>query len=118
MEPVEEGVKEGRVASWIALGAQEGRARFFWEGDRARCLIDGDDLPHVAEGQAYALWVAYERGEPVLVTTFVPDADGAARLLAALPNGEGEVRSVRVTLEDAVAPSAPAGATLLAGVLF
>ena len=107
---------------WVVLSSEDdatqGAARFFWEWERGDCLVDGGDLPRIAEGQAYALWVAYERGEPALVATFAPDASGSARLLARLPEGEGEVRSVRITLEDAPDPSAPEGVTLLAGVLF
>ena len=107
---------------WLVLSAEDdasrGAARFFWEWERGDCLIDGGDLPSVAEGQSYALWVAYERGAPALVATFAPDATGSARLLARLPDGEGEVRSVRITVEDAPDPQAPVGETLLAGVLF
>ena len=113
---------ESPGVEWVVLSsdddATKGKARFFWEWDRRNCLIDGNDLPGIAEGQAYALWVAYEDGEPTLVDTFAPDQSGSARLLADLPEGEGEVRSVRITLEDAPDPAAPQGVTLLAGVLF
>ncbi len=113
---------ESPGVEWVVLSgeddASQGAARFFWEWDRGDCMIDGGDLPRIAPGQTYALWVAYESGAPVLVASFAPDANGSARLLAPLPKGEGEVRSVHITLEEAPDPVTPEGTTLLAGVLF
>ena len=113
---------ESPGVEWVVLSneddATQGAARFFWEWEGRDCLIDGGDLPRLSPGQAYALWVAYEDAPPALVTTFAPDAAGAARLLAPLPAGDGEVRTVRITIEEDPNPVAPGGTTLLAGVLF
>ena len=113
---------ESPGVEWVVLSneddATRGAARFFWEWEERDCLIDGGDLPRLEPGQSYALWVAYEDAPPALVTTFAPDAHGAARLLAPLPPGEGEVRTVRITIEEGPNPVSPAGTTLLAGVLF
>lgn len=112
---------ESPGVEWVNLSGEDGgeaHARFFWEWEQERCLIDGRGLPETADGEVYALWIRYEEGAPHLVATFAPDRRGGARLLAPLTPGRGEVRAVRVTLEGTPEPGTPQGDTLLAGTLF
>lgn len=113
---------ESPGVEWVVLSPEDttgpGAARFFWAWDRGDCMIDAGNLPRVAEGQAMALWITYESGEPTLVGTFAPERDGTVRVLAPMPAGQGDVRAVRITVENALRPTAPGGQTVLAGELF
>lgn len=113
---------ESPGVEWVVLSPEgasgPGSARFFWAWERGNCMVDAGNLPRIPAEQSFALWITYESGGPTLVGTFVPEHDGTVRLLAPLPEGEGEVRAVHITVEADPRPTQPGGQTLLAGELF
>ncbi len=88
--------------------------RVYWSPSRGLAFA-ATDLPPLAEGRVYQLWVVTE-GAPISAALITPDGNGAAR---ALVPGVGGVqpKAFAVTVEPAGGVPAPTGAMYLLGGL-
>lgn len=81
----------------------------------ASAVVEVSDLPPLAARQNYTLWWTFGRRAPVKAAQFRTAADGRAAAAAKLPQFDGEITAVLVTVEASDAAAVPAGAVKLKG---
>jgi hypothetical protein len=103
----------------IDLAATGGRApggRMFWDPGTHTWRFFAHDLPAVAEGREYQLWLITP-GRRISAGTFRPHADGRAHVAATFPLPADSLRAIAVTEEPAGGMPQPTGTPLLVGAM-
>lgn len=89
-------------------------AKMFWNPATDRWTFFAYNLPQVAQGRAYQLWLVTP-GQPVSAGIFRPGEDGRAVVEAKYPLASDSLRAVAVTEEPAGGVPAPTGPMVLTG---
>lgn len=95
--------------------APSAAARAFWSRSRGLVLM-ASNLPALAPGQTYQLWVITSRPAPISAGTLAPNPDGSLVVRFETPADIPAPVAMAVTLEPAGGVSAPTGAKYLVGV--
>jgi hypothetical protein len=91
--------------------------RIFWEPDDYACYFHAEQMPALAPGRTYVLWVVSARDEFFAAASFAPDQRGEVELLTKLPKGFAPVARTLVTDEPREYGKAPTGAVHLLGAV-
>ena len=90
------------------------RGSYFWSAEANLGVLFMVNLPQLAANRTYQLWVLGPEGTPVSAGTFVPEADGSARLLVGGDLG-GTLTGMAITVEPAPGSATPTGEIILQG---
>ena len=104
-----------QVARLAATGAAPS-VRVHWQRRGGVVVLTAAALPVPAAGRTYQLWGIDRGGAPQGLGTFVPAADGGARVVLRVPTGAA-MDVVAITEEPAGGSPRPTGAPILSGTL-
>jgi anti-sigma-K factor RskA len=90
------------------------RGSYFWSTEANLGVLFLVNLPQLSENRTYQLWVVGPEGTPVSAGTFMPNADGSARLLVQGDLG-GTLTGMAITVESAGGSAIPTGEIVLQG---
>jgi Anti-sigma-K factor rskA, C-terminal len=106
------------VMTLAAAGSAAGASgRIFWKLDDYACYFHAEQLPALAPGRTYVLWVVSARDELFAAASFAPGPQGEVGLLTQLPKEFPPVVRTLVTDEPREYGKAPTGAVHLLGTV-
>jgi anti-sigma-K factor RskA len=105
-----------RVIELAASRPQAPSGRMFWDVAHNRWTFVAHNLPAVAEGREYQLWLITTDNVRIPAGTFRPDAGGGAVVQATYALAADSLGAVAVTEEPAGGLPQPSGAIIVAGV--
>jgi hypothetical protein len=104
-----------RVIELAAARPQAPSGRMFWDVAHNRWTFVAHNLPAVAEGREYQLWLITTDNVRIPAGTFRPDAGGGAVVQATYALAADSLGAVAVTEEPAGGLPQPSGAIIVAG---
>ena len=90
-------------------------ARMFWARSTNTWTMFAHNLPAVAQGRTYQLWLITTTGQRISAGTFAPNATGDAVVSAQYPLPADALQMIAVTEEPAGGVPQPTGEVLIAG---
>ena len=102
------------VVSLAASGPKEPRGWMFWDQPAGRWTLVTRDLPTLAPGRTYQLWVITTAGQKVSAGTFQP-TNGRALVQATYELPRNALGAIAVTEEPAGGVPQPTGAIVISG---
>ena len=102
------------VVSLAAQGPKEPRGWMFWDQPAGRWTLVARDLPVLAPGRTYQLWVITTTGQKVSAGTFEP-AGGRALVQATYDLPRNALAAIAVTEEPAGGVPQPTGVIVISG---
>lgn len=104
-----------RVVDMVATTNMAPGCRMFWDRQTNRWTLITHDLPRVAKGRTYQLWLVTAASQKISAATFNTDARGNAVVQATYPLGENDLAAVAITEEPDGGSPQPTGTILVAG---
>ena len=103
-----------QVVNLAAAGPRQPSGRMFWDQAAGRWTFVAHDLPALAPGRTYQLWVIDKAGARVSAGTFQPTA-GRALVQATYPLPPDQLGAIAVTEEPEGGVPQPTGSIVIAG---
>lgn len=93
----------------------EASAIFYVDRERDQALLAADDLPALATGQRYQVWLFTQDGQRVSAGTFAPGADGSAVVTVEAPGTFDTYWAAAISAEPEAGSPTPTSPLLLGG---
>ena len=105
---------EVRVVNLASTGTRQPSGRMFWDPRTGRWTLVAHDLPALAAGRTYQLWIITTAGRKISAGTFAP-VGGSALVQAAYALPKNELGAIAVTEEPAGGVPQPTGEIVISG---
>ncbi len=107
--------REVKVFDLTATGITAPSARMFWDVSTDRWTLFAHDLPALAAGKTYQLWLVTGTKGKVSAGAFTPSATGGALVQAEYALSPSDLQAIAVTEEPAPGVAQPTGPTIISG---
>lgn len=103
------------VVELTSAGARAPNARMFWDRTANAWTFVAHNMPALANGRTYQLWLVTTRSEKISAGTFRPSATGEAVVRATYALARDALAAVAVTEEPAGGVPQPTGSMVVSG---
>ena len=103
------------VVEMTSAGARAPSARMFWDRKANAWTFVAHNMPALAAGRTYQLWLVTRTSEKISAGTFTPSATGDALVRATYALARDSLAAVAVTEEPAGGVPQPTGSMVISG---
>lgn len=103
------------VVEMTSAGARAPSARMYWDRKANAWTFVAHNMPPVAAGRTYQLWLVTKTSEKISAGTFIPGADGEAVVRATYALARDSLAAVAVTEEPRGGVPQPTGSMVISG---